>query len=48
MDDTLHAINYLNVMANGWYQTAAKVGALGPPSIDHAIGGQFGTEGFPF
>jgi len=47
MDDTLHAINYLNVLANSWYQAASKLGGLGPPSVDHAIGGHFGTEGFP-
>jgi hypothetical protein len=48
MDDTLHALNYLNALAYNWYQSAAKLGGLGPPSIDHQIGGHFGTEGFPY
>jgi hypothetical protein len=48
MDDTLHAINYLNALANAWHQSATAVGALGPPSVDAAIGGHFGTEGFPY
>jgi hypothetical protein len=34
MDDTLHALNYLNVLASAWYQSAASIGALALPTID--------------
>jgi len=45
MDDTLHALNYLNVVATAWYQVAAAAGALGPPSVEYQTCPHFPIEG---
>jgi hypothetical protein len=45
LDDTLHAINYLNTLANYWYHGAAAQGGIGPPIIDHPSRGNFGGGG---
>ena len=45
MDDTLHALNYLNALANLWYQSAAAQGGLNPPNIDYQGCGTFGHGG---
>ena len=45
MDDTLHALNYLNVLANLWFQSAARLGGLSPPSVDYQNCETFGPGG---
>ena len=45
LDDTLHALNYLNALANYWYQSAAAQGGVGPPIIDYQSRGNFGGGG---
>jgi hypothetical protein len=45
MDDTLHALNYLNALANLWYQNAARFGGLSPPSVDYQSCGYSGPGG---
>jgi hypothetical protein len=47
-DDTLHAINYLNALANLWYHQGAAVGGLGPPSVDGELTRASGAEGLPW
>ena len=45
MDDTLHALNYLNALANLWFQSAARLGGLSPPSTDYRGCENFGPGG---
>jgi Phage terminase large subunit (GpA) len=47
-DDTLHALTYLGVLSNAWYQAAAASGALSPPSIDAEISANLSNGGFPW
>jgi hypothetical protein len=42
LDDTLHALNYLNALANYWYHTGAAQGTVGPPIVTPQSRGNFG------
>jgi len=47
-DDTLHALNYLNVLGAAWYQSATATGSLTPRNIDSEISGFSGVGGLPW